>query len=654
MSTSLLEQLRRYGEDFEAAQTEIPLDRLKDPPVAIPTISRRRGLAVAVAAAVALLVLIGGAFLFGGPFGGDEQPPVVTKPEQTPLPAFIPAPGLDSWQQVGADLMYPVVGLFDMTQAGPWLVAVGFDPGGDMRQDGVILASRDGRYWIRFAENDPALTTGTVLIYGIVQGGPGLVAVGMSCEDAGFPCETGPHPTVWTSVDATSWTRTPHDPDLYGELGSMEDIVATDDGIVAVGVIEAQAAGEGTSTSAVWLSVDGLEWSRVWDGVPGTYLLGVAARPDGVIVGVGGATDQSGATVGAAWVSTGPDQWERVDQSSTAFTSPTGLDVVILDVAAGPAGFTAVGSEGSSLVAVWRSVDGRSWTRVDTADQPFGDTGTLASIAAVDSGWIAGGPDFSSGFGPATLWTSPDGLTWHRVSVLDSQYVSAVVATDAGTAAVAGARRADNDNHAAVWVGPTFDPNVPPPDPGSDSPIASASLEAGLSCEELASAGLSYARAVVYGMRHALLADLDPDEDGIPCESAYPSAEVAEVFHDPEGPAVRIVSDLPNLRFTATGPAVEAGLMCPAGTTEFTHEPKPTRMDALFRWEDIYRCDDGSGSFTLGVDVFVDLGDRGYGIWDIASRPGTNQSLTGGGWTDTAVDVSDVSVGRIVVGTGGG
>ena len=56
----------------------------------------------------------------------------------------------------------------------------------------------------------------------------------------------------------------------------------------------------------------------------------------------------------------------------------------------------------------------------------------------------------------------------------------------------------------------------------------------------------------------------------LPAQDAYPATDVVEVFHDPEGPAVRIVSDPSNLRFMATGPAVEAGLVCPAGTTEFT------------------------------------------------------------------------------------
>ena len=140
MSTSLLEQLRRYGDDFEAAQTEIHLDHLQNRPVSIPMVSRRRGWTVAVATAVALLILVGGAILIGGPFGGDEQPPVVTQPP----PAFVPAPALDSWQQVGAELMYPVVGLFDVTQAGSRLIAAGADPGNDRRQDGVILATDDG------------------------------------------------------------------------------------------------------------------------------------------------------------------------------------------------------------------------------------------------------------------------------------------------------------------------------------------------------------------------------------------------------------------------------------------------------------------------------------------------------------------------------
>jgi hypothetical protein len=378
--------------------------------------------------------------------------------------------------------MDPVVGLFDMTEAGSRLVAVGFDPGADFRQDGVIFVSEDGLTWSRIAENDPALTTGTVLMYGIAGGGPGLVAVGMSCEDDAFPCEAGPYPTVWTSPDGTVWTRSPNEPDVFGALGAMEDVVATEYGIVATGWLTGSDADDVIWTRpAVWLSPDGAEWSRVWEGERmwgGDAFLGaVAVSPDGVLVAVGSGQNELDEPVAAVWTSTDAHVWERVEPDSPAFGDGTDPSIFMpVDVAWGSSGFIAVGGQDGTQVAIWHSPDGRSWTRIDSSDQPFGTGGTLGSVAALQSGFVAAGPGFDDFNGPpipppVTLWTSVDGSTWNRAGEIGSGSALAIVVTDlriavAGQAITGGfATAAADDYHAAVWQGPTLDPNAPPPDP---------------------------------------------------------------------------------------------------------------------------------------------------------------------------------------------
>jgi hypothetical protein len=130
-------------------------------------------------------------------------------------------------------------------------------------------------------------------------------------------------------------------------------------------------------------------------------------------------------------------------------------------------------------------------------------------------------------------------------------------------------------------------------------------------------------------------ANLDPDENGSPCESEYSAAETSDVFGKHEGLSVRLVSDLPAGTFAATGPAVEADIMCSAGTTEFTPDTDPTREDAIGHWEDLYTCDDGSGTFIIGVDIFTLVGGTEYGVWNIGSGTGIYQAVTGGGHTQT-------------------
>ena len=95
MNTNLVEQLRLYGDDFTAAQEEIRLDDLADRPVHVDPIPRapRRGWIVALATAIVLLVVVGGALLIGGPFSSDKTP-VVTQPSSGTWTTYTDADGL--------------------------------------------------------------------------------------------------------------------------------------------------------------------------------------------------------------------------------------------------------------------------------------------------------------------------------------------------------------------------------------------------------------------------------------------------------------------------------------------------------------------------------------------------------------------------------
>jgi hypothetical protein len=444
----------------------------------------------------------------------------------------------------------------------------------------------------------------------------------------------------------------------------MEDVVATDNGFVAAGLVWESDDDVVSNHPTIWTSPDGVDWSQAWQGdpvqetdgpQPGGYIGMLAVNPEGLIIAVGTAEDSVGEVVVAVWISTNGQDWERVETDSAAFTVTTGLPGVIplldpLDATWGPTGFVVVGfeaSEGESSsssgfnVAIWRSPDGRAWTRVDTTDQDFGTTGSLGSIAALGSGYVAAGPGLGPFEGPVTVWTSLDGSRWNRVLEVDGEYAQAIVVIDDATV-IAGARYANDDFHAAVWAGPSFDPSTPPPQPAAvTTPTTveepSTDLNEGASCEELATLGDSYAQTVAYWMRYDMPADLDPDGNGLPCEDAYPASDVTDVYGGPEAMSVHIVSDLPAGTFLASGPAVDAGIVCPTGTQEFTDDnAAPPRQGAIGRWEDRYTCDDGSGTFIIGADVFVESGDAEYGVWNIVSGTGTYESLRAGGGSNTS------------------
>jgi hypothetical protein len=463
----------------------------------------RRRWSIAIAAAVITTLVVAAPLVLLG--GGAEEAAVVTQPApestvattvaQSPTTEAVAPPGVgpDSWERVGADVMQPVVGLFDMTLAGSRFVAVGFDPGDNSRQDGVIFASDDGVTWTRLAENDPALTTGAVLIYGIAEGGPGLVAVGMGCEDEAEGCS--PYATAWTSTDGTSWDRTSYDAAVFGDTATqgsaMSDVIASGGELVAVGSFEYWTLDQPgiedgvTIHPAVWTSPDGVSWERSWEGEGvdvevaayaevNVSMEAVTEGDNGRLVAVGSILGQAGELIAAVWTSDDGKAWDRIPHVPSIFAGDQGHGLTMWDVAAGESGFVAVGGEGTPFTpAVWTSPDGLTWNRVELDESEFG--GSWSGVAALDTGFVAAGPH---GFAdqseePVTLWTSPDGFTWDRVLTLGSGQAQAIVVTDAAIA-VAGGLPEDNDFHAAVWVGPAFDPNAPPPEPPLPTPTTAA------------------------------------------------------------------------------------------------------------------------------------------------------------------------------------
>ena len=63
----------------------------------------------------------------------------------------------------------------------------------------------------------------------------------------------------------------------------------------------------------------------------------------------------------------------------------------------------------------------------------------------------------------------------------------------------------------------------------------------------------------------------------------------------------------------------------------------------MWRWEDLYTCDDGSGTFLLRANEFYEDGQHVAGVWDISSGTDGHVSLTGGGGVNT-VYTEDQSV----------
>ena len=183
----------------------------------------------------------------------------------------------------------------------------------------------------------------------IASGHGRYVAVG----SLGSPAQAA----AWTSTDGLNWNATTVAASLIG--ADMTDVVATEDGFVALGVASEDADAIGERVLA-WASPDGLEWQSAVVRVP----------------------------------------------------TKSGFEVAVTRVADGPDGLLALGTfigQGRGGQRLWRSADGLKWER---AKLPAANGRTWTSVVSVPQGYLLLGQSIS---GVAYNWHSADGTTWERL-----------------------------------------------------------------------------------------------------------------------------------------------------------------------------------------------------------------------------------------------
>lgn len=185
----------------------------------------------------------------------------------------------------------------------------------------------------------------------------------------------------------------------------LEAVAASELGFVAVGVHDEHALDD----ALIWFSADGLRWELVGDAplLLGGSLVDVAAGPDG-FVAVG--TDRVRDAEPDGLILTSPDgrHWRRAD-APLVFAD-------VLWVAAGADGWLAGGAEADNDPAglLWRSGDGATWRRQLVRDV----IGPNAGVQMAPDGdrWVAFGAEGDNG--PlAAIWSSADLASWQREPV---------------------------------------------------------------------------------------------------------------------------------------------------------------------------------------------------------------------------------------------
>ena len=194
----------------------------------------------------------------------------------------------------------------------------------------------------------------------------------------------------------------------------------------------------------------GTSWSR-HEGMTGApHVVGVG---NGVAVGFGGSEgglEAFRSTDGISWAAVA-----AIDPLNKAG---------VADIAAGEAGrrFAAVGSWADGeygRAAAWVSDGSGGWTRA-TDGQDFatssGSGGTLMSaVTWGQSRWVAGGMEWGEGVGEdGVIWTSPDGVSWSRVTLPDpGREITDVIAGGPGFVAVGSAESTAADGMTRGWSG---------------------------------------------------------------------------------------------------------------------------------------------------------------------------------------------------------
>jgi len=425
MSAGLLSQLDTYYSWIDEAQNPIHPDEVaalidsptRELPIPVPAEPRRSWL-VAVAAAVAVLVLVGGAALLLQVTGPDA--PVADTVVPTTLTEFTPTTVAESevadprgceipsgWLQVCDPASFNEATMYAVTAGGPGLVAVGANgldyytregPAPDWWDDevgprlgvtdAVVWTSPDGLNWTRVPHDDAFGGDGGQQMFGVTVGGPGLVAVGRD----GLVANGEGNAAVWTSPDGLVWSRVPHDESVFGGEGEqrMVSVTSAGSGLVAVGFDRPAEHGEGNA--AVWTSPDGLVWSRV-------------AHDEAVFGGDSRQMMLSVTAGGPGLVAVGTDGYSYKGDEDPRTELPDELAAVSL----------------ASDAAVWTSPDGFTWSRVPHDEAIFGGLGEqrMNSVTAGGPGLVAVGSvtgEFAGWYAhDAAVWTSPDGFIWSRV-----------------------------------------------------------------------------------------------------------------------------------------------------------------------------------------------------------------------------------------------
>jgi hypothetical protein len=385
--------------------------------------SRRRAIAILVLSTVIALAACT-AETGSTPSPSAPSTPIAS-PSATPTPSATPAPTAAptvTWAAATVPDSQNASATITILPGGEGLVAIGFDGG-----FGTILwTSPDGSEWTDITPADFA----SIGIVSVAEFDGGLVGVGRG-DTINVDANQA---AVYRSNDGITWRTVAGGDEMQGQL---IDVVATDDGLFAVGGVP------GEDAAGIWRSADGETWERtggdfehafMWavaEGGPGLAAVGWRRNPDPDL---------------AVWTSPDGAEWTLAPDPE-GFAGFEATDVIDLDGTLVMVGSAVDGSGGQ----FWTSTDGVAW---ELAEVALDDGAYARSLARTPIGLVAtgGGADAMG-----RAWISSDGRSWAPLGdPVPDAFFQGAHATDDGRLLLAGATQSGTletgiQAHAMIW-----------------------------------------------------------------------------------------------------------------------------------------------------------------------------------------------------------
>jgi class 3 adenylate cyclase len=320
----------------------------------------------------------------------------------------------------------------------------------------VWTARPDGSGWTRNRDLAEALGgPGSQEVWD-VEAREGSVFVAVGTDDLGGDLDAA----AWLSRDGVEWSRVPHDEVVFGgsQDQGLQRVTATASGFMAVG---GDSSG-GDHDAAVWFTDDGVSWvregrERAFGGESEQHMRDATQMKDGrlVVVGYEGLEGNYDA---AAWIGR-PGRWRQV-QLPAEVAGGVGHQIMTA-VTAFEGGLVVSGREiqGGTDGVIWHVTNEGKWTRV-TRDRAFTGPGnqTIWGVTSSPIGLLASGSDSQGGGLDGMLWRSRDGRRWTRVPRDEAVFGGDAgqdmrwVASSETRAVAVGSDSSSGSVDAAVWV----------------------------------------------------------------------------------------------------------------------------------------------------------------------------------------------------------